>query len=230
MGYPREKCIKRQELPTSVEYRRQIGDTKMKRLLLSLALVTSLNATAALAGTKGRDALIHREITKLVALYSDGFGYNDEKHRHIAYGPLLDSGRKDAVAFFSVGGVDLSNVHYEYIAIFAKGQGRDLSEDGGPKERPYHLVTTALVGSRWSRTLDWQSARISKGKIVVQGTRWGKEDAGCCPTQPIEVTFTLAELRGGLSPAKFPVLNENERPEKSSAIKDMQPADTEKAP
>jgi hypothetical protein len=200
-------------------------------------LLAALNAATDFAGPnahkppQGPDAFIHQEITKLAALYSDGFSSNAPKYRHIVHGQLLGTGRKDAVAFFALAGIGLSNTHYEYIAIFAKGQGRDFSEDNGPKERPYHLVTTALVGSRWSRTLDWKTAQISKGKIVVQGTRWGEDDAGCCPTQPIAVTFTLpADWDATVSPTRYPVLSENERPGQPAVNKEARPTDKEKSP
>lgn len=195
----------------------------MKQLLLCLYLLSSLSAIAAPA------AVIDREITKLVALYTDGFGYNAAKMRHVTFGPLFDTEgtaeRQDAVAFFSLGGVDNSNVHFEYIAIFAQGQGRDMSDVKGPKERPYHLVATAMVGSRWSRTLDWETAKISKGQIIVQGTRWVEGDAGCCPTKPIEVSFNIStKLVGELTPEQYPVLRESEQPGQPKPQKPSRPA------
>ena len=180
----------------------------MKKLLLGLYLVSSLVATAAPAGPA---AVIDREITKLVALYTDGFATNSYEMRHVAFGSLFDTNRQDAVAFFALGGMDNSNAHFEYIAIFAQGQGRDMSRVGGPKERPFHLVTTAMVGARLARTLNWQTAKISKGKIVVHGTRWAEGDAGCCPTKPIEVTFNISsKLVDELTAELYPVLRESE--------------------
>jgi len=192
----------------------------MKYLLLCLCLLSSLNAIAAPPGSAHAGA-VDREITKLVALYTDGFGYNTAKMRHITFGSLFDTAgeaeRQDAVAFFSLGGVDNSNADFEYIAIFAQGLGRDFSDVKGPKERPFHVVTTAMVGSRGSRSLDWKTAKISKGQIVVQGARWAKGDAGCCPSKPIEVTFNIStKLFSELTPEYYPVLRESEgagRPE-----------------
>ena len=192
----------------------------MKRLLLCLVLLSSLSAFAAPTGSA---AAIDREISKLVALYTDGFAANSAKLRHVSFGSLFDTDRQDAVAFFALTGVDNSNAHFEYIAIFAQGQGRDMSSTGGPKERPFHLVTTALVGARLSRTLDWNTTKISKGKIVVQGTRWAEGDAGCCPSKPIEVTFNISsKLVDELSPEHYPVLQESEGP--GQAKKPSRPA------
>jgi hypothetical protein len=193
----------------------------MKRLLTLFLL---LNAMSANAATTGPAALINKEVTKLVALYTDGFGYNDAEMRRVTFGPLFDKDMQDAVAFFALGGMDNTNVHFEYIAIFAQGQGRDASSHGGPKERAYHLVATAMVGGRGTRTLDWGTAKISSGQIVVQGLRWGKGDAGCCPTVPIEVTFRLAaNLVDELSP-DYPVLSETEGPGQPKREKPSRPA------
>jgi len=165
----------------------------------------------------------------LVLIYNDGFDRSKTKPRHVAFGslfgPASDTERQDAVAFFALSGVDLTNVHQEYIAIFVQGQGRDLSENDGPKERPYHLIAAAMVGSRWTRTLDWQTAKISKGQIVVQGSRWGEGDAGCCPTQPIEVTFNIpADLADNLTRKHYPILSETEGPAQPKQEKSVRPA------
>jgi len=185
----------------------------MKTLLLCLFLLNPLAAAA--APPTGPAALIHRELDKLVALYTDGFSSNDAQSRHVVFGSVFDTERQDAVAFFSLAGVDNSNVDFEYIAIFAQGQGRDMSAMKGPKERPFHLVTTAMIGNRGTRTLDWKTARISRGQIVVQGTRWAEGDAGCCPTKPIEVTFKIsAKLIDELEPDQYPILSESEAPGK----------------
>lgn len=142
----------------------------MKRLLFCLTLCYTLSAMAAPAG---RAAVIDQEITKLVGLYTDGFGHNNAKMRYVTFGSLFNTARQDAVAFFSLAEVDNSNVHF----------------------------------------LEWKTAKISKGQIVVQGTRWAEGDAGCCPTKPIEVTFNIATgLAAGLSPEQYPVLREREAP------------------
>ena len=182
----------------------------MKRVLC----VFLLYSLSAIAAPNDPPALIDQELTRLIALYTDGLGSNDPKLRHVTFGSLFDdNARQDAVAFFSLQGVSLSNVQHEYIAIFAKGQGRDLSSAKGPKERPYHLVATALVGRRGSRSLDWKTAKITKGQIVVQGKRWAESDAQCCPTRPIVVTFSIsASLEANLMPESYPVLRESERP------------------
>ena len=181
----------------------------MKKLLIALCL---LNALVALAADPAPAASIHRDIDKLVALYTDGFGHNEPKWRHVAFGPLFDPKSTDAVAFFSVAGIDLTNGLEEYIAIFAQGQGRSTPI---AKERPYRLVATAQIGTRWARTLRWDTARISQGQIVVQGTRWAAKDAGCCPTELIEVIFTVAIANAG--DTSYPLLRQSEKSGRSPA-------------
>lgn len=198
----------------------------MKRLMIFFFLLCSLAATAAPTSSS---AAIHREIDKLVSIYNDGFDRSKTKPRHVVFGalfgPVSDTVRQDAVAFFALSGVDLTNVHREYIAIFVQGQGRDLSENDGPKERPYHLIATAMVGSRSTRTLDWRTAKISKGQILVQGSRWGEGDAECCPTRPIEVTFNIsADLADNLTPKHYPILSETEAPAQPKQEKSVRPA------
>jgi hypothetical protein len=196
----------------------------MKRLMIFLFLLYSLAATAATAAPTSSTAAIHRDIDKLVSVYNDGFDRSKIKPRHVTFGalfgPVSETSRQDAVAFFALSDVDLTNIHQEYIAIFVQGRGRDLSENNGPKERPYHLIATAMVGSRWTRTLDWKTAKISKGQIIVQGSGWGEGDAGCCPTKPIEVIFNIAaDLADNLTPKHYPILTETEGPAQSKPEK-----------
>lgn len=150
---------------------------------------------------------IHRDVDKLVALYTDGFGYSEPAWRHVVFGPLFKPDGRDAVVFFAVAGVSLMNGREEYIAVFAQGEGRRTPV---AKERPYRMVASTQIGTRWARTLDWDTARITRGQIVVQGKRWGSNDAGCCPTEQIEVIFSIAAAEGG--DTKYPLLREDERP------------------
>ena len=176
----------------------------MKRLLLCLCLLTVLNLQAAPANPA---SAINQDVDKLVALYTDGFGYTEPKMRHVIFGPLFDAKTKDAVVFFTLAGVDLMNGYEDYIAIFAQGKGRNTPV---AKERPFRLVASAQIGTRWARTFDWNTAKISRGKIVVKGMRWGSKDAGCCPTEPIEVTFTITAADGGET--TYPLLRQKEKP------------------
>ena len=124
---------------------------------------------AARAGSNSAAAPINRDIDRLIAIYTDGFGYNNGKSRHIVFGPLFAPDSMDAVAFFTLNEVDLMNGYEEYIAIFAKGQGRKIPDY--KDERPYRMISTAQIGTRWGRTFDWKTAKISQNQIVVQGLR-----------------------------------------------------------
>jgi hypothetical protein len=176
----------------------------MKRQLLCLYLLIALNVQAAPANPA---SAINQDVDKLVALYTDGFGITEPGMRHVIFGALFEAEAKDAVVFFTLAGVDLMNGYEEYIAIFSQGKGRSTPV---AKERPFRLVASAQIGTRWARTLDWHTARISPGQIVVQGKRWGNKDAGCCPTEPIEVTFTIRAADGGET--TYPLLREVEKP------------------
>jgi hypothetical protein len=147
----------------------------MKQLLFRLSLLGSLGGAIATAAPAGPATVIGHEVTKLEALYTDGFASSDASTRHVAFGPLFDTDRQDAVAFFSLGGVDATNVHFECIAIFAKGQERDMPKVGGPKERPFHLVTTAMVGSRGTRTLIGRPPESAKAKLSCRACVGQKE-------------------------------------------------------
>jgi hypothetical protein len=134
------------------------------------------------------------------------------------FGPIFAPDSKDAVAFFTLAGVSLMNGYEQYIAIFKQGQDRSI---GGAendfktptvKERQFRLVASAQIGTRWARTLDWGTAKISQNRIVVQGMRWGSEDAGCCPTKTIEVTFSITAAEGGET--QYPLLRQDEKPGK----------------
>lgn len=179
----------------------------MKRLLLVPCLFGALTV---LAQPAGADAALRSDLDRLTALYTDGFGSLDPGSRHVVLGPLFKPDSRDAVAFFTLSGVDLMNGYEQYIAIFAQGQGRSTPV---AKERPYRMVASAQIGTRWARTLDWKTAKISPGQVVVHGMRWGSRDAGCCPTQPIEVTFSIAPAAGGET--LYPLLRQSERPARS---------------
>src|SRR4051812_25083983 len=70
----------------------------------------------------------------------------------------------------------------------------------------------------WSRPNRWARAGpepstgkrpgSARGKVVVSGMRWGKADAGCCPTERIEVTFSIARAAGGET--RYPLLVQSE--------------------
>lgn len=175
----------------------------MARLVLVLSLLL-LHSTAVLAAEQKSTAILNKEIDKLVALYTDGLA-SSQSYRHLLFGAIFDEESADAVAFFVLPGIDLMNGYEEYIAVFAQGQGRKTPVS---KEKPYRLIASAQIGTRWARTLDWKSARVSQGQIIVQGMRWDKADAGCCPTKPIEVTFRIAKAVGGET--SYPLLTETE--------------------
>lgn len=197
-----------------------------RALAAALAVTLAVCSSASLAEAPATSPQLDTEIAKLVDLYSDGLSYDQLNWRHVVNGPLFDGDKPAAVVFFTLAGVDLTNGYSEYMAIFAAGAGRDLSKVGGPKERPFHLVATTMVGSKWSRTLNWQTARISRGTIVVKGKRWSNGDPGCCPGTPIEVTFALSpELTGELLPGTYPVLRESEQRAQTSHIRGSQIAD-----
>ncbi len=82
------------------------------------------------------------------------------------------------------------------------------------------MVASAQIGTRWARTLDWDTAKISQGRIVVQGMRWSSDDAGCCPTQPVEVTFNITAAEG--RETRFPLLRQDEKPGKHKAAEPPQ--------
>jgi len=175
--------------------------------VLLAAFLLSGFASAALAESTSPGSAINRDVDKLVALYTDGFGHSEPTWRKIIFGPLFKPDSKDAIVFFAVTGMSLMNGRDEYLAVFAQGQGRSTPV---AKERPYRMVVSAQVGTRWARTLDWETAKVSPGQIVVQGKRWGSKDAGCCPTEPIEVTFSVAEADGG--DTAYPLLRQAEKP------------------
>ncbi len=175
----------------------------MKRLLL---VPFFFGALTALAQPAGADAALRSDIDRLAALYTDGFGSLDPASRHVVFGPLFKPGSRDAVVFFTLSGVDLMSGYEQYIAIFAQGEGRSTPVS---KERPYRMVASAQIGTRWARTLAWETAKVSAGQVVVHGLRWGSKDAGCCPTQPIEVTFSIAPAAGGET--RYPLLRQSER-------------------
>lgn len=180
----------------------------LRRTMLSLAILAP--ALPGHAESPQELQYIDREVDKVAALFNDGLSGKTRVTRKIVFGHLFGSEQEDAVAFFALGGVGASNTHVEYITIFSGGLGRDFSDGGGPKEKPFHLLVAQPVGMRWARTLDWNTTKLSQGKVVVQGLQWKEEDAGCCPSKPIEITFTVSkDFASVVHPARWPVLEES---------------------
>jgi len=174
---------------------------------LAAVLILCFVAFGARAAEPHPLASIHKDIDRLAAAFSDGFGQDDRKRRWIKTGPLFGQDEEGAVAFFALSGLDLMNGTEEYMAVFARGQDREVPK---AKEKPYRLILVTLIGTRWSRAFDWKSAAVRPGEISLKGLSWGEGDAGCCPTRAINVTFRLAKAEG--ADTRYPLLTEDERP------------------
>lgn len=51
-------------------------------------------------------------------------------------------------------------------------------------------VMQSEVGSKWDRTAE--KLTVKNHKIIIDGEKWAKMDAGCCPSQPYESVFVVS--------------------------------------
>jgi len=160
-----------------------------KRLLALTCIVIAAWTNAACADGSAAQ-FIDGEIDRLVSLYSDGIAVGYPEYRHVTFAKLFQRRSEAAVSLFSVEGFQGGNLHEEYLAIFEPVEATVIE---GKKTNPYRLLAVQKIGGRGWRTFDWETIQIVRGAIVLKGQKWKAEDAGCCPSEPITVTFRLRD-------------------------------------
>lgn len=156
------------------------------RLALAFGMALAIGTTVSAAPVP--EASLDRDISRLVELFSDGQAYNDPAFRHVVYGKVFGGSRNDAIALFSIEGFQGGNLHAEYLAFF-----QAIEPQGGSAAQPFRLVAVTQIGGRGSRTFDWETARLGPGGVRLVGKRWGPDDASCCPSLPVSVSFRVKE-------------------------------------
>ncbi len=156
---------------------------------------------------------IDRAVTALVSQMSDGVAVSLPEFRRIVFADVLGNGQKDAVAFFAIEGFGGGNNHAEYLALFAA-----VPADAAAAKpvRPFRLVTVMQIGGRGWRSLDWATAVLKPGVITVSGKKYGKQDAMCCPSEPVAVTFQWINANLLMQEQKVSTVSAVERPGRST--------------
>jgi hypothetical protein len=157
----------------------------MYRLLIfALAFTVTMTVLAA----PSREALIEKNVDQLVALFSDGVAVEYPKYRHIEFGKIFGSDQEDVIALFSMEGFHGGNEDAEYLAFF---QNVERVQIPGQIFRPFRLVAVTKIGGRSWRYFDWKTIKLGSGFVTISGEKYGPEDAACCPSVPIQVTFRV---------------------------------------
>ena len=157
-----------------------------RTLIFVLALVVAMTAAAA----PPPKVLIEKDVDQLVALFSDGIAVGYPKYRHIEFGKIFGSDRDDAIALFNVEGFHGGNYHAEYLAFF---ESVEQDQVAGRTTRPFRLVAVTQIGGRSWRSFDWKTIKLGSGFVTLSGAKYGPDDAACCPSVPILVTFRVKE-------------------------------------
>jgi len=131
---------------------------------------------------------IKSAVSALVDQFGDGIAIGYPKYRHIQFGHIFSPSSKDAVAFFAIEGFEGTNDYAEYLAVF---QAIPPDSFLGRATRPYRLIAVMQIGGKSWRIFDWEAVVLKHESITVAGTKWVDGDAGCCPSQPITVTFRV---------------------------------------
>lgn len=159
----------------------------MRRLaFFALILISSMAAVAA----PSRKLPIEKEVERLVALFSDGVAVEYPKSRHIEFGKIFGSEREDAIVLFSIEGFEGSNYHAEYLAFF---ESIEKTTVAGKPTRPFRLIAVTQIGGKRWRSFDGEGIKFGTGWVRLSGKKYGHEDADCCPTVPIQVTFCVKD-------------------------------------
>ena len=151
-------------------------------LIFVLALMIAITVGAA----PSRKELVEKDIDQLVALFSDGIAVGYPKYRQIEFGKIFGSDQEDAIALFNIEGFHGGNDHAEYLAFF---QSVEQDQAAGRTTRPFRLVAVTQIGGRSWRSFDWKTIKLGSGFVTLSGTQYGPDDAACCPSVPILVTF-----------------------------------------
>ena len=133
-------------------------------------------------------ALIEKDVDQLVALFSDGVAVEYHPYRHIEFGKILGSDQEDAVALFSIENFHGGTEDAEYLAFF---QPVEQIQFAGRTTHPYRLVAVTKIGGRSWRSFDPKTMKLGSGFVALSGAKYGPEDAACCPSVPIQVTFRV---------------------------------------
>jgi len=159
----------------------------MRRTLL-ISFVVIVTAVAAVA--QPSKVPIEKEIGNLVALFSDGYAISYPQYWHIEFGKIFGTDREDAIAIFSIEGFDGGNDDHQYLAFF---EAVDQVPAINSKSRPFRLVAVSQIGGRSWREFDWQKIKkIGTNFVTLTGNMYGPQDAACCPSVPIQVTFHVS--------------------------------------
>jgi hypothetical protein len=152
----------------------------------ALIFLLTLLATVVAMAAPSQKELIGKEVDHLVALFSDGIAVEYHPYRDIEFGKIFGSNQEDAVALFSIEGFHGGNDHAEYLAFF---QSVEQDQVPNQKPRPFRLVAVTQIGGRSWRSFDGEKIKLGLGFVTLNGARYGPEDAACCPSVPMQVTF-----------------------------------------
>ncbi|MGA2281930.1 MAG: hypothetical protein ABSG80_16695 [Verrucomicrobiota bacterium] len=156
----------------------------------TLVFALALLATMTVAAAPSRKVLIEKNVDQLVALFNDGVAVEHPKYRRIEFGKIFGSDQEDAIALFSLEGFHGGNEDAEYLAFF---QSVEQVQIAGRTTRLFRLVAVTKIGGRSWRFFDWKTIKLGSGFVTLSGAKYGPEDAACCPSVPILVTFRIKE-------------------------------------
>jgi hypothetical protein len=163
----------------------------MKRLAKIFVVAFGLCfVTQAISQSKTAVNAINADIDKLEQLFSDGIATSYPEFRDIKFGPVFGKGRRDAIALFNLEGFHGGNANRSYLAFF---EAVDKDQIGERKSRPIRLIAVRHVGGKEWRDFDFKTAVISRNSVQISGKAWSDQDAGCCPSTPITVIFTVSK-------------------------------------
>lgn len=78
------------------------------------------------------------------------------------------------------------------VATFEDGHGNTYYQElfvclsSSPRK-----VMQLEVGSKWDRMAE--KLTVKDNKIIIDGEKWAKTDAGCCPSQPYESVYVISD-------------------------------------
>jgi hypothetical protein len=159
----------------------------------SNAILVALMFTAWPSGFAAADELepkLEAAVTTLSMQLSDGIA--TYIGGQAAYGATGSPFEGQVAVLFGLTSWGGGNGSIQFLAVYTR-----LDESisiSGRRFQPFQLLAVAQVGEDFERW--FKAIRLERDRIVVEGGRWLKSDAHCCPTGTARAVYRLG--RGGL--------------------------------
>ncbi len=160
----------------------------MKAITILFAVwLLSLAASTTSASPKSE---LRTQTERLAVLLSDGYETFDPH----SFATKSSRNSKYIAVFFTLRGQAKGNGSLQYLAFFVRNEELDPTPSNPSSHR---LGAFSNIGARGERHFDLHTAIISGDTVTVKGMALGSNDAMCCPSIPLQSTFSIPQRYTG---------------------------------